>query len=127
MISSYAPFFDESQTVTFQKILQENPRFTSDFSATSKDLIRQLLRKKPTKRLGVTSGGASRVRKHAFFKGFDFNALLERQLKPPIIPKVKSPSDVSAFDKYDEAEIQREKRAWNPPKGYNDDWEKCFG
>mmetsp|Transcript_14814 Transcript_14814/g.28152 ORF Transcript_14814/g.28152 Transcript_14814/m.28152 type:complete len:128 (+) Transcript_14814:746-1129(+) len=127
MISSYAPFFDESQTVTFQKILQEPPRFTADFSPSSKDLIRHLLRKKPTQRLGVTRGGAKSVKGHAFFKKFDFDKLLSRQLKPPIIPKVKSESDVSAFDKYDEAAIARERRAWNPGKKYNDEWERAFG
>ncbi|GAB5354167.1 hypothetical protein AAMO2058_000096400 [Amorphochlora amoebiformis] len=127
MISSYAPFFDESQTVTFRKILQESPRFTSDFSSASKDLVRHLLRKKPTQRLGVTRGGASTVKKHAFFKKFNFDALYKMQLKPPIIPKVKSSGDVSAFDKYDEAAIERERRPWRPGPNYNDKWERAFG
>mmetsp|Transcript_17735 Transcript_17735/g.26566 ORF Transcript_17735/g.26566 Transcript_17735/m.26566 type:complete len:756 (-) Transcript_17735:132-2399(-) len=127
MISSYAPFFDESQTVTFRKILQESPRFTKDFSLASKDLVRNLLRKKPTQRLGVTRGGARTVKKHPWFKKLDWDKLAAMKVKPPIIPKVKSAADVSAFDKYDEVAIAAERKPWHPGKNYNDEWERVFG
>ena len=126
MISSYAPFFDESQTVTFQKILQESPRFPPEFSPAAKHLVRYLLQKRPTKRLGVIKGGAKSVKSHAFFKRFDFKKLLMRKMRPPIVPRIKSASDVSAFEKYDERAIARERRPWKPGPRYNDAWERVF-
>ena len=52
--------------------------------------------------------------------------MLKRKMKPPIIPKVKSQSDVSAFDKYDERAIARERQPWKPGPRYDDTWEKAF-
>ena len=34
------------------------------------------------------------------FQGFDWSGLLDRSLKPPIIPTVQSPSDTTNFDQF---------------------------
>jgi hypothetical protein len=55
------------------------------------------LRRPVARRLG-TSGGAEDVKQHIFFKGVDWDDVLGMRLKPPFVPVVKSPDDVSNFD-----------------------------
>jgi len=67
------------------------------------DIVLKFLIPKPTMRLGVFKGGAENVRKHAWFKKpkFDWAALRQGELKPPIVPQVDDPWDASHFDEFD--------------------------
>ena len=49
-------------------------------SAEVKDLIRLLLEKDPRKRLGIKNG-IEDIKKHAFFKGIDWNRILAKDYK----------------------------------------------
>ncbi|CAB1345869.1 unnamed protein product [Coregonus sp. 'balchen'] len=55
----------------------------------------KLFVREPERRLGVKGN----IRQHSFFKDTDWNALEKREVAPPFRPTVKSPSDVSNFDK----------------------------
>lgn len=100
MLSSYPPFYDEDPMKTYAKIMHGKISFPSHFSKEAVDLIRKLLNHKPTKRLGVTKGGAQSIKEHPWFDGFDWKALHEKRIPGPIIPKIKSPEDISNFDDY---------------------------
>uniref|UniRef100_A0A914KGY6 cGMP-dependent protein kinase n=2 Tax=Meloidogyne incognita TaxID=6306 RepID=A0A914KGY6_MELIC len=67
---------------------------------TATALVKKLCRDNPAERLGSGSGGVNDIRKHRWFMGFDWEGLRTRTLKPPIIPKVSNPADVSNFDNY---------------------------
>jgi len=43
-------------------------------------------------------GGAEDVKRHRFFRGVDWDKLLQRHALPPIIPKASSPTDTSYFE-----------------------------
>jgi protein kinase A len=104
MLASYPPFYDEDPMKTYAKIMQGTINFPSHFSKEAVSLIKKLLQHKPTKRLGVVNGGAAEIKKHPWFKNFDFDALIQRKLKPTIVPKIKNALDTSNFDEYpDEA------------------------
>lgn len=53
---------------------------------------------------GNKSGGADDVMNHAWFKNslFDWDALLNKELKAPYAPSCKDPLDASNFDVYEE-------------------------
>lgn len=89
---------------TYAKIMHGAVNFPSHFSKEAVSLIKKLLQHKPTKRLGVVKGGASEIKKHPWFKGFDFDKLVARQVRPPIVPKIKHNKDLSNFDDYSAAE-----------------------
>ena len=78
--------------------------FPKHFSKESVDLIQRLLHPKPTKRLGVVKGGAKLIKRHPWFKGFDWKQLVERKMKTPIVPKIKNSIDMSNFEEYPEEE-----------------------
>ena len=98
MLASYPPFYDEDPMKTYAKIMQGTINFPSHFSKEAVSLIKKLLQHKPTKRLGVVNGGAAEIKKHPWFKNFDFDALVQRKLKPSIVPKIKGVLDTSCFD-----------------------------
>ena len=56
------------------------------------------VRKSPERRLGASQRDAWDVRRHAFFRSLDWDALLQRRIPPPFKPTVKSSYDVSNFD-----------------------------
>jgi len=100
MLASYPPFYDEDPMKTYAKIMQGTINFPSHFSKEAVSLIKKLLQHKPTKRLGVVNGGAAEIKKHPWFKNFDWDALIQRKLKPTIVPKIKNQLDTSNFDDY---------------------------
>jgi serine/threonine protein kinase len=62
-------------------------------------LIRQLLIKKPFKRLGFEND-AEEVMKHSFFNGLDWEQAEKRLLQAPFKPELKSPLDTRMFEKF---------------------------
>ena len=83
MLSGRTPFGAPNAESVFLNILTMPLSFGGDvercFCDASRDLIAGLLAKKPEDRL---TGAA--VRGHAFFAGTDWDAMLRRELPPPI-------------------------------------------
>lgn len=114
MLASYPPFYNDDPMKTYQKIMAGTITFPMEFSQYACKFIRQLLRNKPTKRLGVVNGGAALIKKHNFFKTFDWDKLYEKKLAPPFPPPdVKSNIDTSHFDDF-EADDQMEAYSGDP-------------
>ncbi|KIW06911.1 serine/threonine-protein kinase nrc-2 [Verruconis gallopava] len=88
MLFGTTPFKGKNRNATFANILRDEVPFpegsgVQQISNLCKNLIRKLLVKDETKRLG-SRGGASDIKNHQFFKTTQW-ALL-RNMKPPIIP-----------------------------------------
>ncbi len=62
--------------------------------------MKRLLSREVQTRLGNLKGGTDDIKQQKWFQGFDFDALLKRQMKAPWVPKVKSVTDTSNFDPY---------------------------
>ena len=45
-------------------------------------------------------GGAEDIKKHKWFQGFDWEALVKREMTAPVVPQVANDSDTSNFDPY---------------------------
>ncbi|TNM97892.1 hypothetical protein fugu_014138 [Takifugu bimaculatus] len=71
------------------------PRFLSTEAIS---IMRRLLRRSPERRLGAGERDAEEVKKHLFFRNMDWNGLLAKKVKPPFIPTIQGPNDVSNFD-----------------------------
>merc|ERR1712137_1220246 len=77
----------------FEKILLGRLVFPTHFDASSRDLIKRLLSPDRTKRLGNLRDGCLDIKKHRFFKGIDWEALLKKQAVAPIIPDIDHEGD----------------------------------
>merc|ERR1711920_136877 len=65
----------------------------------SKAVVMAFLVQNPDQRLGGGPGDVEDVKRHAWYSGLDFNALLRKQIEVPFKPDVKSAGDVKYFDK----------------------------
>ncbi len=63
----------------------------------ARDLIEKLLNSNPRERIGYNS--SEEIMKHDFFKDIDFDKVLQREYKPPFIPKLDNEEDLRYFDK----------------------------
>jgi len=109
------PFYADDPMEVYEKILSGHVSIPGHFSKSLADIIKKLLKTYQSKRLGNTKGGTGAVMKHKWYSGFDWDALLNKNIDVPIAPKVTSNDDTSNFDHYaddeDEAEVCTE---WDP-------------
>lgn len=88
------------------------------------DLIRRLLVKSQTKRLGCLKGGANDIKKHAWFETTSFENILNGTAKPPIVPVMKNDLDTSNFYPIDSD--NRIVPYVKTGKPYEKEWDKEF-
>jgi len=127
MAVGYSPFADHErgdQMVICKNILKQAvmwPKTIRDRDL--KTCVEALLSKDTSKRLGLLRGGTSDVKDHAFFKRpkqADWASLRSCQEKTPWRPPLKSATDTSNFDPYEEDDYV---------EPYRDDgsgWERDF-
>jgi len=97
MLASYPPFYDEEPMKTYAKIINGEVLYPSHFSKPAISLIRKLLNRKAAKRIGVGKGGGRMVRKHMWFEPVDFDRLYHKQIEAPMIPQIKSKTDLGNY------------------------------
>ncbi|CAI9776660.1 unnamed protein product [Fraxinus pennsylvanica] len=83
MLYGTTPFKGKNRKETFQKILLSRPEFFGKPNPLT-DLIRKLLEKDPTRRLGYRRG-ACEIKEHEFFHGLRWD-LLKEVVRPPFLP-----------------------------------------
>ncbi|XP_029459555.1 cAMP-dependent protein kinase catalytic subunit PRKX isoform X1 [Rhinatrema bivittatum] len=102
MLAGFPPFFDDNPFGIYQKILAGKIDFPRHLDIYVKDLIKRLLVIDRTRRLGNMKNGAEDVKKHRWFRSIDWDAVPQRKLKPPIVPKLSHEGDTSNFETYPE-------------------------
>jgi len=104
MLVGYPPFYSDDRMVLYQNILAGRIEFPRHVNKHARDLISKLLQADLSRRLGNLRNGAKDIRRHPFFRGFDWNALMRKQMPSPISIDVAADDDVSQFDEYPEDE-----------------------
>jgi len=102
MAAGAPPFYANDVMDVYAKILSGNVVIPPHFSRGLGDLVKKLLKTYQSKRLGRTKGGTGAIMQHNWYSGFDWEGLLEKRMKVPILPRVKNPEDTSNFDNYPE-------------------------
>ena len=74
--------------------------------AGTKDFIDKLICGDPTRRLGCLKGGSADVKGHSWFNNLDWKKLESKQLAAPHVPKIKSQTDDSNFDHYEDEGVR---------------------
>jgi len=104
MLAGYPPFYDDNPFGIYEKILSGKLEWPRHVEMTAKDLVKRLLVQDRTKRLGCMKAGAEDIKRHRWFKTIDWEEVYCRQLKPPIVPKVRYEGDTKNFDDYPETD-----------------------
>ncbi|TLD11482.1 hypothetical protein E2P81_ATG10358 [Venturia nashicola] len=102
------PFWDQNPMKIYEQIVEGKVRYPSAMGEDARDLIGGLCTVDVTKRLGHTSGGASTIKAHPWFKNIDWDALYHRKMQGPIVPHLKSADDTRNFDEYDAEPVHRD-------------------
>lgn len=121
-LTGYPPFWHQNPIEIYKQIVEKPVVFPQDppISDAAKDIIRQLCTVDRSRRLGNISGGAAKVKAHPFFKGVDWDAILQRRQRGPIIPPVRYPGDAQCFDIYPEDDASRDEYTDDMAQRYDD-------
>jgi len=94
LLAGRAPFEADSTQQVYELVKRgiEAVRFPHECRRLAADLVRALCRQQAEVRLRTPP-----LRDHAFFRGFDWNALRGLRLTPPHIPQVRGPRDLANF------------------------------
>ena len=95
MITGWPPFEDEnSKNNLYAKIVSEDPDFSDPkFSPEGRDLLSKMLEKKVEDRIDV-----EKMKSHKFFENINWDKLYRKELEPPFVPVVSSPTSLSYID-----------------------------
>lgn len=112
MLVGESPFSGDSEEEVFDSIVNHEVLYPRFLSIEAVNIMRRLLRKNPSRRLGASESDAEEVKKQPFFRSINWENLLARKTKPPFKPTIKAPDDVCNFD----LEFTREEPQLSPPK-----------
>ncbi|XP_035669661.1 cGMP-dependent protein kinase 1-like [Branchiostoma floridae] len=102
LLTGTPPFSGSDPMKTYNLILKgiDAVEFPRKIGKNANNLIKKLCKENPSERLGYQKNGMNDIKKHKWFQGFDWDGLTTQSTQPPIVPKVRGPSDTSNFDKY---------------------------
>ncbi|CAG5111523.1 Oidioi.mRNA.OKI2018_I69.chr2.g5824.t1.cds [Oikopleura dioica] len=107
MLVGEVPFGGNHVFEVYENIVRGEVNFPFYLSVNATQIIRGLLKRDRTYRLGNMREGAADVKNHQWFSSINWDDVLEKRLIPPIIPYVMHPGDPANFEEYDpEEEIQ---------------------
>nr|XP_046255792.1 serine/threonine-protein kinase Sgk2b [Scatophagus argus] len=97
MLYGLPPFYSHMKAEMFENILHAPLLLRGGASQAARSLLGGLLERDVSKRLGG-SHDLEELQEHPFFASINWDDLLARKIRPPFIPKVTGPCDVSYID-----------------------------
>ncbi|XP_051541960.1 ribosomal protein S6 kinase beta-1 isoform X1 [Myxocyprinus asiaticus] len=98
MLTGAPPFTAENRKKTIDKILRCKLNFPPYLTQEARDLLKRLLKRNASVRLGAGPGDAVDIQAHSFFRHVNWDDLLAFKVEPPFKPFLQSADDVSQFD-----------------------------
>lgn len=102
MLVGTPPYFSQDREKLFENIERGPLKLPSVLSPNSKDLLKDLLQRNPTKRLGSTDNDALDVKAHKFFSGVNWNEVLNKKIIPPQLPQRKQNLNLTPMPLHDD-------------------------
>lgn len=98
MLTGGPPFTGNNRKKTIDKILHCKLVMPNYLSPDSRDLIKKLLRRQASQRLGSGADDGLSIRRHPFFRRTNWSEIIKKGVGPPFKPILMSDDDVSQFD-----------------------------
>lgn len=93
MLTGTLPFQGATRRDTMTQILKAKLGMPANLSPEAQSLLRALFKRNPVNRLGAGVGGIEDIKKHEFFATIDWDALVNKKIRPPFKPAVSGPED----------------------------------
>ncbi|XAR68700.1 Non-specific serine/threonine protein kinase [Bertholletia excelsa] len=99
MLTGKPPFIGGNREKIQQKIIKDKIKLPAFLSSDAHSLLKGLLQKDPSKRLGSGRKGSDEVKHHKWFKTIKWKKLEARQIQPSFRPEVAGKLCTDNFDK----------------------------
>ena len=98
MLTGLPPFYTSNREELFERIKFCSLKYPYSISPQVKSLLEGLFQKNPEKRLGFGADDAKPIKEHPWFSNVNWSALINKEIKPPFVPLIKSEMDITHFD-----------------------------
>lgn len=99
MLTGKPPFIGGNREKVQQKIIKDKIKLPAFLSSDAHSLLKGLLQKDPSKRLGSGPKGSEEVKRHKWFKPINWKKLDAREIQPSFRPEVAGQHCIANFDK----------------------------
>ena len=105
MLAGQPPFCADDPMDIYAKILKNRVTYPHSMSKAAKGLITLLLVTMPAQRLGSLKRGHRDISAHPFFGKLNWAALLKKAEPAPYTPRIRSPTDTSNFEHFEDVGV----------------------
>ncbi|KAL0341181.1 UNVERIFIED_CONTAM: Serine/threonine-protein kinase AtPK2/AtPK19 [Sesamum radiatum] len=98
MLTGKPPFVGGNRQKIQQKILKDKLKLPAFLSSDAHSLLKGLLQKDASKRLGSGPRGSDEIKGHKWFKSINWKKLEAREIQPSFLPQVAGKQCVANFD-----------------------------
>ena len=117
MLTGLPPFYHQNINRLYKMIVNSHVKYPDQMSPDARDLISRLLDRDISTRLGASELDYKEIQQHPFFKGIDWDKVLEKKYVPEWVPQIVNETDTSNFDeeftKAEEEEEEEEQESLN--------------
>jgi serine/threonine protein kinase len=99
MLTGLPPFYCQDRERLFEKIRKSELSYPPSVSRPAVNVLKGLLTKDPTRRLGSGPSDAEDIKVHDFFSSISWDKLMMGEVSPPWRPTITGALDTSQFDK----------------------------
>ncbi|KAL9418776.1 hypothetical protein AB3S75_036682 [Citrus x aurantiifolia] len=98
MLTGQPPFTGGNRQKIQQKIIKDKIKLPAFLSSEAHSLLKGLLQKEASKRLGSGQGGSQEIKSHKWFKMINWKKLEARETRPSFLPEVAGKHCVANFE-----------------------------
>lgn len=98
MLTGKPPFIGGNRDKIQQKIVKDKMKLPAFLSSEAHSLLKGLLQKDASRRLGSGHGGSDEIKSHKWFKSINWRKLEAREIQPSFCPTVASKTCVANFE-----------------------------
>ncbi|XP_024991308.1 serine/threonine-protein kinase AtPK2/AtPK19-like [Cynara cardunculus var. scolymus] len=98
MLTGKPPFRGGNRQKIQQKIVKDKLKLPTFLSSEAHSLLKGLLQKESSRRLGSGGGGSDEIKSHKWFKVIDWKKLEGREVKPSFVPAVGGKQCIANFE-----------------------------
>lgn len=98
MLTGKPPFVGGNRQKIQQKIIKDKIKLPAFLSSEAHSLLKGLLQKEPSKRLGSGSGGSEEIKCHKWFRSINWSKLEDRKVQPSFLPEVAGKHCIANFE-----------------------------
>ncbi|XP_039054454.1 serine/threonine-protein kinase AtPK2/AtPK19-like isoform X2 [Hibiscus syriacus] len=99
MLTGQPPFTHANRQKLQQRIIQEKLKLPPFLTTEAHSLLKGMLQKEPSRRLGSGPGGGDEIKKHKWFRSINWKKLEAREIQPKFKPDVSGKDCTANFDK----------------------------